>query len=593
MLIRSFKEYSLHKSFLFLGIVLFCSSADAQFFTPKNYPQHYFIYPVDARISLAANFGELRPNHYHMGLDCRTNQVINRPVKAAADGYISRVSVAPFGYGQAIYINHPNGLTTVYGHLHRFNPALEKYVEAQQYKLESWNVDLEIPQGLFPVKKGQFIAYSGSTGGSMGPHCHFEIRDTRTEKVLNELLFGLPIPDNVPPTIVRLAMYDRNKSTYSQSPALFGLKQLNARLNDEAGQGKYTIAQNIIEVHSDKISFGISANDKQSGSNNPNGIYEAIIYLDGLPLSAFQLDSISYAETRYVNANVDYKTRASGGPYIQHLSRLPGYPQGVYKDINGDGVIKLNDSNIHQIKIVVKDADGNTSVLEFKIKKELVPLPKNPNPSLSYYNQKEFMPNSVNVFENENRQVYLPATTLYDSVAFTQSEKESVSPDSYSQVYAILSGLIPAQDYFTVRIKANKTVDEKIADKILMKRVWNGKNEVVKAARAGDWYSAKFNAFGDFELVADDVPPVITINFQDNANISHIHNIVITPKDNNDEIKNFRATLDGKWLMFSNDKGKNYIYTFDEKCPRGRHELKVSVQDEAGNTTEKTVHFTR
>jgi hypothetical protein len=382
MLIRSFKKYSLHKSFLFLGIVLFCSSANAQFFAPKNYPQHYFIYPVDARISLAANFGELRPNHYHMGLDCRTDQVINRPVKAAAEGYISRVSVAPFGYGQAIYINHPNGLTTVYGHLHRFNQTLEKYVKEQQYKLESWDVDLQIPPGLFPVKKGQFIAYSGSTGGSMGPHCHFEIRDTKTEKVLNELLFGLPIPDNVPPTIVSLYMYDRSKSTYSQTPTRLPIRKVGSN---------YGTDQNVIAVKSNKISFGITANDKLSGSNNPNGIYEVVIYLDGFPLSAFQLDSISYAETRYVNAMVDYKTKASGGPYIQHLSRLAGYPEGVYKDINGDGVIALTDINVHQIKIVVKDANDNSSVLEFKIKKDLVPLPKNPNPSLSYVNEKEFI----------------------------------------------------------------------------------------------------------------------------------------------------------------------------------------------------------
>lgn len=584
MLKRSFHKYSLHKSFLFLGIVLFCSSADAQFFAPKNYPQHYFIYPVDARISLAANFGELRPNHYHMGLDCRTDQVINKSVKAAAEGYISRVSVAPFGYGQAIYINHPNGLTTVYGHLQRFNPVLEKYVKEQQYKLESWNVDLQIPPGLFPVKKGQFIAYSGSTGGSMGPHCHFEIRDTKTEKVLNELLFGLPIPDNVPPTIVSLYMYDRSKSTYSQTPQHLSLKKIGS---------KYSTDQNVISIKSDKISFGITANDKQSGSNNPNGIYESVIYLDGLPLSAFQLDSISYAETRYVNAMVDYKTKASGGPYIQHLSRLAGYPEGVYKDINGDGVITLTDSKIHQIKIVVKDANDNSSVLEFQIKKDLLPLPKNPNPTLAYFNEKEFMPNSVNVFENENLQIYLPTATLYDSVSFKHAEKKTVSPDSYSQVYSIFSGLIPAQDYFTVRIKANKVVNEKTADKILMKRVWRGKGEVIKATRNGDWYSAKFNAFGDFELVADEVPPVITINFQNNANLSHSHNIVITPKDNNDEIKNLRATLDGKWLMFTNDKGKNYIYTFDEKCPAGQHELKVSVDDEAGNTTEKIVYFTR
>lgn len=576
------KKYYLHKSFLFFAFLFIYGAVKAQFFPAKNYPKHYFIYPVDARISLAANFGELRPNHYHMGLDCRTNQVVNRPVKAAAGGYIARVSIAPFGFGQAIYINHPNGLTTVYGHLNSFFPSLEKYVKEKQYQQESWKVDLTFPPALFPVKKGQIIALSGSTGGSEGPHCHFEIRDTKTDKVLNELLFGLPIPDDVPPTIVRLFMYDRNKSTYSQTPVLLPIKKKG---------DKYVTVENTIPVNSSKISFGISANDKQTGSNNPNGIYKAIIYMDGLPLSAFELDSISYAETRYVNANIDYKTRAEGGPYIQHLSRLPGYPQGVYKDINGDGVIRLTDSNVHEIKIVVKDPNGNTSILEFKIKKSLVT--QNTNPKKISKDQKEFLPGFVNVFENEDIQLYLPAASLYDSVAFSHSTKTSDNPDTYSLIHSVLSGLIPSQDYFTIRMKTDKPVPEYLKDKILMKRKWHENSEVVKATRDGDWYSAKFNGFGDFELIADDVPPVINVSFHDNANLSHATRIIVNPKDNNDEIKNFRAELDGKWLLFTNDKGRLFIYTFDEKCPRGRHELKISVEDEAGNRAERILHFIR
>ena len=177
--------------------LFFFISATAQIFIAKNYPQGYFQWPLVAKIGLAANFGELRPNHYHMGLDCKTDQKENVTVVAAADGYIAKVKIEPYGFGRCIYINHPNGLTTVYAHLNDFNTALEKYIAAQQYQLKSWKVFIDIPASLFPVKKGQFIAYSGNTGGSQGPHTHFEIRDTKTDKVLNPLLFGFAISDNI------------------------------------------------------------------------------------------------------------------------------------------------------------------------------------------------------------------------------------------------------------------------------------------------------------------------------------------------------------------------------------------------------------
>jgi hypothetical protein len=576
------KKNILHKPFLFLIALFFCFGLQAQFFPEKNYPHGYFIYPVDARISIAANFGELRPNHYHMGLDCRTNQVQNRPVKAAADGYIAHIRVEPFGFGRAIYINHPNGLTTVYGHLNKFYPELEKYVKEQQYKLQSWQVFLDIPAGMFPVKKGQFIAFSGNAGGSQGPHCHFEIRDTRTDKVLNPLLFGMPIPDNVPPTIVRLAVYDRNKSTYSQSPKLFSLKKIT---------GGYATSETVIAVNSDRISFGISANDKVSGSTNPNGIYQAVLFFDATPVVGFQIDSITYDESRYVNAHIDYKTRASGGPFIEHLSRLPGYPEGVYKDFSGDGVIQLQDNNIHQVKVIVKDANGNASTLEFKMKRN--PVHENILVDSSARDEQEFHPGFVNIFEDNNVQVILQPQAIYDSFAFVHSGKSVNSPDSYSDLYSIQSGLVPVHNYFIIRIRANKLIPSGLRNRMLIKRTWGGKTEVVKAAGDGDWFTASFRSFGNFELIADNDAPVITGGFHENANLSRASHIIFIPKDNNDEIKTFRAELDGKWLMFTNDKGRLFIYPFDEMCSRGKHELKVSVQDEAGNTTEKIYHFIR
>ena len=394
------------------AFLLLYISVHAQFFNPKNYPQGYFTWPVQAKKALAANFGELRPNHYHMGLDCKTDQKENLPVLAAADGYVAKIKIEPYGFGRCIYINHPNGLTTLYAHLNEFYPELEKYVKTQQYNLESWRVFIDVPAGLLPVKKGQFIAYSGNTGASQGPHMHFEIRDTKTDKVLNPLLFGFPIADNIAPNILRLAVYDRCTSTYEQSPRFISLKKIN---------GVYTTLPGQLLLNTDKISFAITAYDKYSGSTNQNGIYEAILYNDENPVLGFQLDSISYDETRYLNAHIDYKLRTGGGPFVQHLSRLPGYPQAVYKEGSGDGVINLEDDSVHQIKIQVKDVNGNTSLLKFSVQRGGTKKTVEENTS-SAYQSKLFHPGFVNVFENSNVSFYLSENQLYDSIRFRYSE---------------------------------------------------------------------------------------------------------------------------------------------------------------------------
>ena len=350
----------------------------AQVFPTKNYSKNYFIWPVKASPALAANFGELRPNHYHMGLDCKTEKKQNLPIIAAADGYIAKVKIEPWGFGRAIYINHANGTTTLYAHLNAFYTDLENYVKEQQYKQKSSNVFLDIPPHMFDVAQGREIAKSGNTGGSQGPHLHFEIRDTKTDNVLNPLLFGFPIVDNVAPTILRLAIYDRCFSTYEQTPKYIAIKKVN---------GVYQAA--FTTINTDKVSFAVTAHDRYTGSSNQNGIYEAILLDDEKPIVGFQLDSISYDETRYLNAHIDYKVKASGGPYLQHLSMLPGYPEGMYKMVNGDGAINLEDDSVHHIKILIKDANGNTSTLKIDVQRKLNGVQKSID--TLYYQQKNYL----------------------------------------------------------------------------------------------------------------------------------------------------------------------------------------------------------
>ncbi|MBU3713899.1 MAG: M23 family metallopeptidase [Ferruginibacter sp.] len=426
-----------------------------------SYPKEYFIWPVQAKIGIAANFGELRSNHYHMGLDCKTDQKENMPVVAAAEGYIAKVKIEPFGFGRAIYINHPNGMTTLYAHLNDFYPELEKYIKEQQYQKKSWELYINLPENLFPVKQGQFIANSGNTGGSLGAHLHFEIRDTKTDKVLNPLLLGLPIADKVAPVIMNLAVYDRRQSTYEQKPIIVSLKKVN---------GVYVPASGNIQVASDKVSFAINAYDCYSGSTNQNGIFKATLSNQNNNILGFEMDSISYDDTRYLNAHIDYKTKSNGGNYFQHFSVLPGSIKGIYTTLEGeDGIIKLSDNNNHEISIDVYDVNNNKSVLKFNIKKteKLSEIPK--------IQGQLFKPRQVNVFDNGSIQFSLTEKSIYDEFHFQYKEKK----DGEDVIYQLHNGDVPVHDYFDLKIKKNLGNDD--TGHVVIKRTLNNKNEFKKA----------------------------------------------------------------------------------------------------------------
>lgn len=529
------------------------------------------MYPVKSQAGLAANFGELRPNHYHMGLDCKTEKRENLPIVAAAAGYVSKVKIEPFGFGRAIYINHPNGFTTLYSHLNDFYPELEQYVRKQQYLQKSWKVFLDIPPGKFPVTKGQFIAFSGNTGGSQGPHLHFEIRDTETDKVLNPLLFGFPVTDNIPPDILRLAVYDRRKSTYEQSPKVIALKK---------DAGKYAPAGPSLLMNTDKVSFGITAFDRYSGSTNQNGIYKAVLYDNGKEMLRFRMNSITYDETRYLNAHIDYKTKLSGGPFIQHLSILPGSIRGIYEGSPTDGVIDIGDGEAHDIRIEVSDANGNKSVLQFSIRGT------GQRPFINGNGANLFKPGHVNVFENEDVKFYLPENALYDSLHFNFSKQRRGT----DWVYQIHYPFVPVQEYFNLAIRPEKPFRD--TGKVIMKWSHAGKEKFEKAVFDKGYYRTPFRNFGSFELFQDTLPPVIMpVGFREGMKMPPGGRLVFRIIDNSEELSSCNGYIDGTWILFSNDKGKTFIHNFDWNTGPGNHELRIEAEDKAGNRTERIYYF--
>lgn len=548
----------------------------AQYLPGKNYPQGYFRNPLNVPIELAGNFGELRPNHFHSGMDIKTQQRENLPVHAAADGYVSRIGVSHTGFGNVLYITHPNGYTTVYAHLNRFFPALERYVKQKEYEAESWATDLTIPPGTFPVKKGDFVAWSGNTGGSAGPHLHFEIRNAASEKPLNPLLFGFDIPDTRAPEVFRIALYNMEQSLYEQKPVMVALKKVN---------GEYVTTQPVLKVNAAQAGIALNAIDRMSNSANANGIYEVMMFDNDIPNIAFQLDDIGYEETRYLNAHIDYKIKKGGGPYLQLLFSLPGNGLQIYHDIKGDGTIDLSDGTVHQIKLLVKDAYGNSSVVKFGLQQSGEPAAEKNCANTMY-------PDSRNIFENNQVEFFLDEKALYDRICFNYQEIPVSNPKAYSNIYRLHSALVPVHDYFDVRIRPSKEVPAHLQHKLVMEREGGGNKGAASTELKDGWYIGRFRELGDFHLEVDTIAPKVTpAGVKPGANLAKAGKLSFVMSDASG-IKSYRAELDGKWLMFSR-KGNTLTYTFDEHCGPGNHLLVMKVTDLAGNEGTYRLSFKR
>ncbi|HEV7783187.1 MAG TPA: peptidoglycan DD-metalloendopeptidase family protein [Chitinophagaceae bacterium] len=551
-----------------------------------KYSRNYFRNPLDIPMQLSANFGELRPNHWHMGLDIRTEAKENLPVHAAADGYIAHAGIRSQSFGRFIIINHPNGLSTLYAHLNDFNPDLEQYVTEQQYKQESWAVELDFTKDQFPVDKGSFIAYSGNTGGSQGPHLHFEIIDTKTDRRINPLLFSFPMEDKLPPLILKLAMYDRSKPMYAQSPVLYSLK------NTDSG---YIIPKNaIINTGLNRVSFAIQSHDRMSGGGSDNGIYSAKLYLDDEPQLGFALDSIDYDETVYINSHIDYRYDYYGGAYLQQLSQLPGDHCPIYKQIKNDGVIEFSDTAVHLVSIDVKDVSGNTAQLNFSIRYYDTLAKAPPAPTTN----PKFIPGTVSRIEKEDFKIEIPERSIYDTITTIYYRNNASSYNAVTAMHQVNDASYPVHQDLTVSIKPNKSIPEEWKDKLIMQRTSKG-STIRKVQLKNGWFTAKYSDFGNFQVVADlTAPQIDELGKGDTVNLSPVNMIVFSPADNYGIVKNFRvlvtdSTGNTQWIRFTNDKSRNWIYRFDDRIPYGVYKMTATATDLVGNSTTKEWWFKR
>jgi murein DD-endopeptidase MepM/ murein hydrolase activator NlpD len=564
---------------LFFGLVVNIYAQDRV--QTQSYPNDYFRYPLDLPPKIVGSFGELRPNHYHSGLDFRTNQQTGYPVHAAADGYVSRLRVQFGGFGNAIYITHPNGYTTVYGHLESFSPELAQLVRAQQMQQKTDMVDFNLLPLQVPVIKGQVIALSGQTGAVAGPHLHFEIRDTQTQQTINPQLFGLTIPDHIPPTLGTACIYHFNG-------APFGEKTERELLPVAGANGNYHLLKPHVINLSGDIGFGITATDITNTSPNRNGIYSIELKLDGKTVYTFAVERFAFDQTHAINAYIDYPEFLNTGRFIQKCFILPGSKITLYPQSINRGIITFNDDSLHTVQFVVKDVAGNTSTLNLKIRSSSKPeniTTYKPTGTLFHYDK-------LNEYSTDKVKVSIPPGNLYDDVDFTFGVLPK-RPGAFSATYRINNRFTPINDSYDLWIKPDTTIKGWRADKAIIVNT----DGICEGGTYEDGYvKAQPHNFGDYYVRLDTVPPYLNpINIRNGSNMAAKHAIYIRIGDNLSGVKSYNGYIDGQWVLMQWDyKTKILSYTFDNGIiVPGKHTFELTVTDNKDNISKFKADFYR
>lgn len=564
------KPYLMKKIFALLFILL-TTGILAQ--APTG--DEYFASPLDVDLVLSGTFGELRSNHFHSGLDIKTQQREGLNVLASAAGYVSRINVATYGYGKALYVQHPNGYTTVYGHLKKFSPEIEAYIRKIQYAKESYDVEVYPDAGVLPVSQGDIIAFSGNTGGSGGPHLHFEIRDG-DQRPMNPKKFGINVKDSRPPVINSLFAYPLgeeshiNGSTSRQRIKLIPLNDGSFRTEQINACGN--------------IGFGISAYDQQDAGANNNGVYKIEANLNGDLVFEMNMDRFSFTETRHLNQLIDYEYFNTNKSRVTKLFFGDNNPLSIYNNVRNQGKLNIEDSLNYVYSIKVLDFAGNERLIRIPIQG------KHPGNNISRVINKTdhfVRANQAYNVEENGIDIYIPKGSLYeDAYLDIKFDNESVSFHKDDT---------PIHSNITIGFDVSKYTPQE-REKMFIARIgYGGRPYYNSTTKKGDRFTTGVRTFGNYALRSDVRPPTITpVNFKNGQWISGNSELVIRVTDDLSGINSYRATVNGKFILMEHEYKNNTLthYFSDGVVTDTENNLKVVVTDNMGNssTYEATFH---
>ncbi|MFN4881068.1 MAG: M23 family metallopeptidase [Bacteroidota bacterium] len=541
------------------------------------------INPLNGALIISGSFGEPRLNHFHTGIDFTTRGKTGLSVYAFDAGYVSRIKVSAIGYGKAIYITHPNGLISVYGHLSKFNDVIQSYVTTQQYKQQKSELELYPEANQFIIKKGELIAYSGNSGGSSAPHLHFEVRDAAGESFpLNPLKYNLDLKDTIKPTFRELAIYNLNEPSDMVNP-----RQYNLTTYQKSYKLQQRNTPDTITIPFNQVGVGVKVHDLANGCDSDGyfGVYRLQMNVDNIKVYEFAMNRLDFNEGRYANCHIDYKQKKKNKEQFYRCYLLPGNKAAIYDAVLNRGIIQLGKGEVKKVEIISSDYFNNTSNVVFYI-----------TTSSNGYVQ-AIPPIGLLVKHNESKswgntriKLTFDSGTLYDET-YLKIDSNKL-PSAYSTSYQIHNEYTPLHKSFSLSIKLNNYNTQFPESKFVLVRIKeNGSVSAYKSTVANGWVSANPKELGTFYIASDTITPKITpTNFTPGQSTK---NKMLTLKitDNLSGIETYNFYVDNQWIVADYD-AKNDLISIDiSKQLSGEHILKAVVVDAVGNKKINTFKF--